>query len=83
MKRPFGHFSTACQGPPLVDEACARSLEVGVVEVIRVDRMLRKGLVTRTAAPPPPLPTPPRDKRPLRFARDPAEFKTEAADARS
>lgn len=71
-------------GPGLVDEACGRSLEVGVVEVIRVDRMLRKGLVTRTAAlPPPPVPPPARDKRPLRFARDAAEFRTEAADAHS
>jgi hypothetical protein len=69
-------------GAGLVDEACGRSLEVGVVEVIRVDRMLRKGLAMRTAALPAPASPPTRDKRPLRFARDAAEFKTEVADAR-
>jgi hypothetical protein len=70
-------------GPGLVNEACGRALEVGVVEIIRVDRMLRKGLVTRAA--PPPAATraskPARDKRPLRFARDASEFRTEASDA--
>lgn len=70
-------------GPPLVDDACARALEVDVVEVIRIDRMLQRGLMARAA----PLatatvpPTPQAATPPLRFARDPAEFRTEAAHA--
>ena len=61
-----------------VNEACRRALEVGVVEVVRIDRMLRNGLT----GPPPAAPPPPRPvDRPLRFARHPSEFRTGVGDA--
>jgi transposase len=69
-------------GPALVDEACGRALELDVVEVIRVDRMLQKGLVARATPPATAPPAKPEDAdRPLRFARNPAEFRTGVPDA--
>jgi transposase len=72
-------------GAELLEEACSRSLEVGVVDVTRLARMLERGLVKRTAAEPP-APAAPAPRRPaqkLRFARSASEFRTEATDARS
>lgn len=64
-------------GAAPVNEACRRALEVGVVEVVRIDRMLRNGLTDPPAPPPPP---PSRSKRP-RFARDASEFRPGVGDA--
>ncbi len=65
-------------GGELVDEACTRALELDVVDVVRIDRMLQRGLVRRRLLPPGP-PEPPRRPAkvlPLRFARDPSEYRT-------
>lgn len=61
-------------GGPCVGEACARALEMEVIDVTRIERMVERGLSGRAgAAPPPP---PPRDNVvPLRFARHPAEYR--------
>jgi transposase len=65
-------------GGELVDEACARALELDVVDVVRIDRMLQRGLVQRGllhSEPPKPLRQPAKIL-PLRFARDPSEYRT-------
>ena len=57
-----------------VAEACARALELDVVDVMRIERMVTRDLAGRR--PPPPEPPPPRDNViPLRFARNPAEYR--------
>jgi len=64
-------------GGALVDEACARALELDVVEVVRIDRMLKRGLVRRgllSASPTRPEP-PPSNVVTLRFAREPEEWR--------
>jgi transposase len=66
-------------GAEATNEACRRALEVGVVEVVRIDRMLRNGLTGPPAAAPPPR-TARTSERP-RFARDPSEFAMGMADA--
>lgn len=63
-------------GAELADEACARALEVGVVDVMRVKRMLDKGLVDRRAVRGLPPPEPPKRGQVLRFQRDGREFRT-------
>lgn len=68
-------------GPAVTDEACARALEVGVVDVVRIQRMLEKGLATRRLLKSTP---PPRSKGTvLRFARPTSAFRltTEDSDA--
>ena len=64
-------------GGELLDEACARALELDVVEVIRIDRMLSRGLVRRgLLSAPPSRPAPrPGNVVALRFARDPREWR--------
>jgi transposase len=72
LARQFGGAAT--------DEACARALELDVVDVMRIKGMLENGLMRRgllTASPPP---TPPRGTV-LRFARDPSEFRQGDPDA--
>jgi len=57
-------------GPPAVDAACARALELDVVDVMKVARMLEQARERE------PLPTPAAKVvgGPARFARDPEEF---------
>jgi transposase len=63
-------------GGQLVDEACARALELDVVDVMRIDRMLERGLVRRgLLGPNPPKKRPARVVVPLRFARHPTEYR--------
>lgn len=62
-------------GGSCVDAACARALEMDVVDVTRVARMVERGLVERGGMPPPP-PRPRDNVVPLRFARNPAEYRT-------
>ena len=60
-------------GGRVTDEACARALEVGVVDVQRIDGMLQKGLVSRRllkSSPPAP-----RQGKVLRFARPASAFR--------
>lgn len=67
-------------GGPATDEACARALELDVVDVMRVQGMLEKGLVRRkllSSSPPPPTST----GKVLRFARDAGEFRLGGPDA--
>lgn len=66
-------------GADAVDLACAAALALDVVEVIRIDRMLAKNLAGR----PPPVPSARQSSTTtaLRFARDPAEFRTEVLHA--
>ena len=61
-------------GGPVVDEACERALELEVVDVMRIDRMLKRGLVQRGLLRKPPSPRPDSVVR-LRFARDPMEYR--------
>ena len=64
-------------GGELVDEACARALELDVVDVLRIDRMLQRGLVRRGLLSPPPSKPPRRSNVvTLRFARDAREWRT-------
>ena len=67
LARQYGELTT--------DEACARALEVGVVNVQRIDRMLQKGLETRRLL----KSSAPRKAetkgKVLRFARDPSAFR--------
>ena len=72
LARRFGGAAT--------DEACARALELDVVEVMRIQGMLEKGLVRRGLLTSSPPPTPPSGKV-LRFARDPGEFRLGGPDA--
>jgi hypothetical protein len=74
-------------GGSLVEEACQRALELGVVDVTRIDRFLRRGLAQRGLLPEPPI-KPPSNVIRLRFARDPTEYRaarleraTEVSDA--
>ncbi len=61
----------------LADEACERALELDVVDVTRIQRMLERGLVRRgLLSSRPPQPPPQRKVVPLRFARDPQEYRT-------
>jgi hypothetical protein len=72
LARRFGDAAT--------DEACARALELDVVDVMRIQTMLEKGLVRRkllSSSPPPPAPT----GTVLRFARDAREFRRGGPDA--
>ena len=64
-------------GGQLLDEACAQALELDVVEVIRIDRMLSRGLVRRgLLSAPPSRPEPrPGNVVALRFARAPGEWR--------
>ena len=64
-------------GAEATDEACARALEVDVVDVKRISGMLEKGLATRRllkSAPPSPAPA----GTVLRFARPTSAFQTSA-----
>jgi hypothetical protein len=58
-------------GPEKVNAACARALELDVVDVIKITRMLEQARERE------PLPTPPANVvgGPARFARDPEEFR--------
>ena len=72
LARRFGGVAT--------DEACARALELDVVDVMRIQGMLEKGLVRRkllSCAPP----SKPPAGQVLRFARDRSEFKVGGPDA--
>lgn len=60
-------------GASATEEACARALELDVVDVMRIDRMLEKGLVARGLLSSRPPPTPPGTV--LRFARHKSEFR--------
>jgi len=62
-------------GADATDEACARALEVEVVEVKRIDRMLEKGLTTRRLLQSAPPQRPPSGTV-LRFARLRSEFRS-------
>ena len=67
-------------GDAVTDEACARALEVDVVDVTRIQRMLEKGLVQRgllSSAAPPPRPA----GTVLRFQRPKESFKHGGPDA--
>lgn len=72
LARRFGGAAT--------DEACARALELDVVEVIRIQGMLEAGLVRRALLTSSPPSTPPSGQV-LRFARDPREFRSGGPDA--
>jgi len=58
-------------GAARVDQACARALDLDVVDVMRVDRMLARAL--ETASPPEPT-RPARSATVLRFARPASDF---------
>lgn len=64
-------------GGPLVNEACARALELDVVDVQRISRMLDKGLMRRglLKAPPPPSSPPDNVIHTSRFSRNPSEWR--------
>lgn len=62
-------------GGTLVNEACARAMELDVVDVARIDRMLQRGLVQRGSLLPVAPAKPPSNVIPLRFARDPKEYR--------
>ena len=69
-----------CQrhGGDWVDEACARALELDVVDVMRIQRMLERGLVQRGLLQRPrPKPSAPSNVVPLRFGRDPSAWQTQ------
>ena len=67
-------------GGPATDEACARALELDVVDVMRIQTMLEKGLLRRKLLSSSPPPEPPSGKV-LRFARDASEFRRGGSDA--
>lgn len=72
LARRFGGAAT--------DEACARALELDVVDVMRIQTMLEKGLLRRKLL----SSTPPPDQaagKVLRFARDKSEFRLGGPDA--
>jgi transposase len=56
-------------GPGPVDAACARALELDVVNVTKIASMLEKATENTPPAPPPPV------AAAARFARDPAEYR--------
>ncbi len=68
-------------GAEAVNEACGQALALDVVEVVRIDRMLEKGLVGRVAATS--AVSTPQPTGPHRFERAASEFKSEAAHARA
>ncbi|MCB9690172.1 MAG: hypothetical protein H6735_34335 [Alphaproteobacteria bacterium] len=72
-------------GPEVVNQACGQALALDVVEVVRIKRMLEKGLVGRTSPPasvaPSATPATPAAGR-HRFERKASEFRTEASHAR-
>jgi transposase len=72
LARRFGAAET--------DEACARALELEVVDVTRIQRMLEKGLDRRKLLKSSPPPEPAEGKV-LRFARDVREFRHGGPDA--
>ncbi len=65
-------------GADAVDEACARALELDVVDVTRIRRMLEQGLRRRglLRVPAPRPPSRPDNVIPLRFARQADEYRT-------
>lgn len=67
-------------GPAATDEACARALELDVVDVSKIKAMLEKGLTRRKLLSSCPPPAPPSGKI-LRFARDAGEFRLGGSDA--
>lgn len=72
LARRFGGAAT--------DEACARALELDVMDVMKIQAMLEKGLVRRkllSSSPPPQAQT----GKILRFARDAGEFRRGGPDA--
>lgn len=72
LARRFGGAAT--------DEACARALELDVVDVMRIQTMLEKGLQRRNLLSSSPPLEPPSGKV-LRFARDASEFRLGGSDA--
>lgn len=64
-------------GGEAVDRACGTALELDVVDVVRIRRLLERGIEAR---PPDPPRTPPPDK-PSRFERSPDDFRRTHADA--
>jgi transposase len=62
-------------GASLTNEACARSLELGVVEVVRIKRMLERGLVRHGVLSSPPSKRPPGKVVSLRFSRASSEWR--------
>lgn len=62
-------------GGAWVDEACARALELDVVDVVRIQRMLEQGLVQRGLLQRPAPRAAPSNVVSLRFARDRAEWR--------
>lgn len=66
----------ARHGGGAADEACARALELDVVDVMRIERMLERGLVQRGLLAPRPAPPPsPDNVIQLRFGRDPEQYR--------
>ena len=65
-------------GDEATDEACARALEVDVVEVKRIEGMLEKGLMRRNLLA---VPTPSPQGQVLRFQRPRTAFKPGGTDA--
>jgi len=63
-------------GGEMVDEACARALELEVVDVVRIGRMLERGLVRRGLLLPAPKRRTSSNVIALRFARDPKEWRS-------
>lgn len=63
-------------GAATTDEACARALELDVIDVLRIGRMLERGLVTRGLITSTPSPNAPKQGHVLRFARSRQEFRT-------
>ncbi len=61
-------------GAQWVDEACARALELDVVDVLRIQRILERGLVQRGLLQRPTPQAAPSNVVALRFARDRAEW---------
>lgn len=61
-------------GAGRVDDACAKALELDVIDVTRITRMLERAL---EGTPPPELPPGDGNVVPLRFARAADEFKTD------
>lgn len=59
-------------GGERVDQACRTALELDVVDVVRIDRMLARGLDGHPPEPPPPSTS---NVIPMRFGRDPSEFR--------
>jgi hypothetical protein len=67
-------------GGAATDEACARALELDVVDVMKIQTMLEKGLMRRKLLSSRPRLEPPTGEV-LRFARDAGEFRLGGSDA--